>query len=109
MLSPGPTAVVLVVGALTILRLWAAAHAGLAPDGKRTIGFLVRNTSVRLCRSPPDDCVVDLALHPNLGDSALGVRTLPVLSALVTSIAVLRNWKATVTELPDRVARGASV
>lgn len=87
MLSPGPTAVVLIVGALTILRLWTAAHAGLAPD--ETYYWLWSQTPAFGYADHPPMIAWWIWLSTRmLGDSALGIRALPVLSALVTSIAV---------------------
>jgi 4-amino-4-deoxy-L-arabinose transferase-like glycosyltransferase len=82
-----PIAVVLVVGALTILRLWAAAHAGLAPD--ETYYWLWSQTPAFGYADHPPMIAWWIWLSTRvLGDSALGIRALPVLSAVVTSIAV---------------------
>ena len=91
--SPGknealaPTAVVLIVGALTILRLWAAAHAGLAPD--ETYYWLWSRTPAFGYADHPPMIAWWIWLSTRvLGDTALGIRALPILSALVTSVAV---------------------
>ena len=87
MLPSGRATVVLVVGALTILRLWGAAHAGLAPD--ETYYWLWSQTPAFGYADHPPMIAWWIWLSTRmLGDSALGIRALPVLSALVTSIAV---------------------
>src|SRR6478672_13491144 len=83
----GPATVVSVVGALTVLRLWAAVHAGLAPD--ETYYWLWSRTPAFGYADHPPMIAWWIWLSTQiLGDSPLGVRTLPVLSAVVTSIAV---------------------
>lgn len=82
-----PAAVVSVVGALTILRLWAAARAGLAPD--ETYYWLWSRTPAFGYADHPPMIAWWIWLSTRiLGDTALGVRALPVISALVTSVAV---------------------
>ena len=86
MLSPEWAAVV-IIGALTILRLWAATQAELAPD--ETYYWLWSRTPAFGYADHPPMIAWWIWLSTQiLGDSPLGVRTLPVLSAVVTSIAV---------------------
>ena len=85
--APGPRAAVLIVGTLTILRLWAAAHAGLAPD--ETYYWLWSRTPAFGYADHPPMIAWWIWLSTRvLGDTALGIRALPILSALVTSVAV---------------------
>ena len=80
-------AVVSVVGALTIFRLWAAAHAGLAPD--ETYYWLWSRTPALGYADHPPMIAWWIWLSTRiLGDTPLGIRALPVISALVTSVAV---------------------
>jgi 4-amino-4-deoxy-L-arabinose transferase-like glycosyltransferase len=82
-----PAAVVSVVGALTILRLWAAAHAGLAPD--ETYYWLWSRTPAFGYADHPPMIAWWIWLSTRiLGDTALGVRAPSIISALVTSLAV---------------------
>jgi 4-amino-4-deoxy-L-arabinose transferase-like glycosyltransferase len=85
--SLGPTTVVLVVAALTFFRLWAAANVGLAPD--ETYYWLWSQTPAFGYADHPPMIAWWIWLSTQiLGDAPLGIRTLPVLSALVTSISV---------------------
>src|SRR6476660_3407017 len=83
----GPATVVSVLGALTILRLWAAAHAGLAPD-EAYYWLWSRIPAFGYADHPPRIAWWIWLSTRILGSNALGVRALPVLSALLTSIAV---------------------
>jgi len=83
----GPATVVSVVGALTILRLWAAVHAGLAPD-EAYYWLWSRTPAFGYADHPPMIAWWIWLSTLILGSSALGVRALPVLSVLLTSIAV---------------------
>ena len=86
-LSSEWTAVASLIGALTILRLWAAAHAGLAPD--ETYYWLWSRTPAFGYADHPPMIAWWIWLSTQLlGDSPLSIRTMPVLSAVVTSIAV---------------------
>jgi 4-amino-4-deoxy-L-arabinose transferase-like glycosyltransferase len=79
--------VVAIVSTLTIVRFWAAAHAGLAPD--ETYYWLWSQTpALGYSDHPPMVAWWIWLSTRTLGDTALGVRVLPILSALVTSIAV---------------------
>jgi 4-amino-4-deoxy-L-arabinose transferase-like glycosyltransferase len=83
----GPAAVVLLVGALTIFRLWAAAHAGLAPD-EAYYWLWSRNLAFGYADHPPMISWWIWLSTALLGDSPLGIRIFPVLSAVIISIAV---------------------
>ena len=82
-----PTAVIFAIGALTILRLWAASHVGLVPD-EAYYWLWSRTPDFGYADHPPMIAWWIWLSTRVLGDSALGIRALSVLSALMTSIAV---------------------
>ena len=78
---------VAIVSTLTIVRFWAAAHAGLSPA--ETYYWLWSQTpALGYFDHPPMVAWWIWLSTRTLGDTALGIRVLPILSALVTSIAV---------------------
>jgi 4-amino-4-deoxy-L-arabinose transferase-like glycosyltransferase len=80
-------ALISIVAALTAFRLWAASHAGLAPD--ETYYWLWSRTPAFGYPDHPPMIAWWIWLSTRtLGDTALGIRVLPILSALVTSVAV---------------------
>jgi len=79
--------IVSIVGVLTIFRFWAATHAGLAPD--ETYYWLWSQTpSLGYPDHPPMIAWWIWLSTRILGDTALGIRVLPILSGVVTSISV---------------------
>ncbi|MBN9066006.1 MAG: glycosyltransferase family 39 protein [Rhizobiales bacterium] len=81
------SSLVLIVGALTLFRLWAAARMGLAPD--ETYYWLwSRFPSIGYYDHPPMIAWWISASTRLLGDSALGIRAPVVLSMLVTTMGV---------------------
>jgi 4-amino-4-deoxy-L-arabinose transferase-like glycosyltransferase len=92
-----PVAIVSVIGALTILRLWAAARTGLAPD--ETYYWLWSQAPAFGYADHPPMIAWWIWLSTRiLGDTPLGIRVPSVISALVTSVAVY----GTATQLWNR-------
>ena len=79
--------VVSLVGTLTIFRLWAAAHAGLAPD-EAYYWLWSQTPAFGYADHPPMIAWWVWLSTGILGNTPLGIRVLPVLSALLASIAV---------------------
>src|SRR5262249_28472159 len=85
--SLGPTTVVLVVATLTFFRLWAATKVGLAPD--EAYYWLWSQTPAFGYADHPPMIAWWIWLSTGiLGNTPLGIRMLPVVSALLASIAV---------------------
>src|SRR6516165_1857437 len=85
--SPSWQSVAIILAVLTIIRVFAGAHAGLAPD--ETYYWLCAQTPTFACWDEPSMVAwwIWLSTHI-LGDTALGIRMPTILAVLVTSLAV---------------------
>lgn len=84
---PSWQVVATILSLLTLVRLWAAAYAGLAPD--EAYYWLWSQTPALGYPDHPPMVAWWIWLSTRvLGDTAIGVRMPPILSALVTSLAV---------------------
>jgi 4-amino-4-deoxy-L-arabinose transferase-like glycosyltransferase len=79
--------VIIILSILTVIRLWAAAYIGLAPD--ETYYWLWSQSPALGYSDHPPVVAWSIWLSTKvLGDSAIGIRMPSILSALVTSAAV---------------------
>lgn len=84
---PSWRSVATILSVLTVVRVWSAAHAGLAPD--ETYYWLWSQTPALGYSDHPPMVAWWIWLSTRvLGDTAIGIRMPPILSALVTSLAV---------------------
>ena len=85
--TPSWQSVAIILAVLTIIRVFAGAHAGLAPD--ETYYWLCAQTPTFACWDEPSMVAwwIWLSTHI-LGDTALGIRMPTILAVLVTSLAV---------------------
>jgi hypothetical protein len=85
--TPSWQSVAIILAVLTIIRVFAGGHAGLAPD--ETYYWLCAQTPTFVCWDEPSMVAwwIWLSTHI-LGDTALGIRMPTILAVLVTSLAV---------------------
>jgi hypothetical protein len=84
---PSWQVVATILSLLTLIRLWAAAHAGLAPD-EAYYWLWSQTPALGYSDHPPMVAWWIWLSTTAIGDSALGVRMPPLLSVLVASLAV---------------------